>query len=87
MSAPSVAEIKDSMRATPKFFYLKTWSGTSMPRLWRRTARGSYAPVTPAWLRSYLQPVAGEMSHTLAVKVLDSDLSGFPPVPDAGVST
>ncbi len=80
MSGPSVADILEAMLAD-QFFYLKSWPGTRMPRLWRRTSRG-YAPVTPSWLREWLQPIAGYGSHALAVAVLDSDLSGFPPVPE-----
>jgi hypothetical protein len=81
MNAPTVAEILDTMR-DGKFFYLKSWPGTRIPRLWRKSTRG-YAPVTPSWLRQWLQPVAGATAHTLAVAVLDSDLSAiFPPVPE-----
>jgi hypothetical protein len=75
-------QIIDAMRASG-IFYLKHWPGTRAPRLWRRTDRG-YAPVTPNWLRPRLQCIAAE-AHGLAVAVLDADLSGFPPVPDARV--
>jgi hypothetical protein len=74
----SVDEVLDAMRAG-KFFYLKSWPGTRMPRLWRRTTLG-YEPATPSRLRQWLKPIV--VSHALAVKVLDSDLSEFPPVPE-----
>jgi hypothetical protein len=85
MSTPTVDEILGMMRGADRFFYLKAWAGTRMPRLWRRSARG-YAPVTPSWLREWLQtrpqPVAAKASHALTVAVLSADLSGqFPPVP------
>jgi hypothetical protein len=81
ISTPPVSQIKGAMLGAGIFF-LKSWPGTRVPRLWRRTTRG-YAPVTPSWLRQWLQPVAGAASHTLSVAVLDSDLSAFPPVPEA----
>jgi hypothetical protein len=79
MSITSITEILDAMREVGdgKFFFLKSWPGTRMPRLWRRTTRG-YEPATPSRLRQWLKPIV--VSHTLAVKVLDSDL---PPVPEA----
>ena len=84
LSTPTLAQILEAMRDA-EIFYLKTWPGVRGPRLWRRTARG-YAPVTPQWLRTWLYPVAATASHDLTVAVLDADMSGFPPVPDARVS-
>jgi hypothetical protein len=81
MSATSFTEILDAMMRAGEFFYLTRWAG--MPRLWSRTTRG-YVPVSPSRLQKWLRPVAGEVSHALAVQVLDSDLSScFPPVPEA----